>query len=108
VSPMGPDEIVEERSFAPPTLMDDEMSEYRRHLEQLLEPRRRKVRADARRAAIGCVALVAAMIMISSGMPGHRFAHWLGVPLAIAFAICFALFLFTSASILWDQITRKS
>jgi hypothetical protein len=85
----------------------NEISKYRRHLETIVGPRREKIRKDARRSAIWCSVFGTAIFFIPAGMPGHRFARWLGVPLMIAFVIAFSVLLSTCANIVLDRLLRK-
>jgi hypothetical protein len=87
--------------------MCDERSKYREHLDTLTEPHRKKIRKDAKRSALGCLIFGVSVVSISSGMPAHRFAQWIGIPLTISFAVSFAVLLFTCGSILFDWLSER-
>ena len=86
----------------------DELSKYRAHLESLAEPRRRSIRRDAKYSGLLCGVFGAAVVFISAGMPAHRLARWIGVPLTIAFALSFAVLLFTVGNMVLDWLSRRN
>lgn len=84
-----------------------DMSNSGQAFEKQWEIRRRKIRKDAKRSAVTCALLGVGMVLLSSGMPAHRLARWIGVPIALAFMLSFAVLLFTCANILSDRWSGK-
>jgi energy-coupling factor transporter transmembrane protein EcfT len=68
---------------------------------------RRATRKGLKRYGLLNAAIVAGILFVAAGMPGHFLWHWIGVPLIILCACAFTPLLFYFGRFLWELIERR-
>lgn len=68
---------------------------------------RRATRKALKRYGLLNSVIVAGILFVAAGMPGHFLWRWIGIPLIVLFACAFTPLLFHFGRFLWDLIESR-